>query len=212
MDPRYHSSSHSDASASPGRKPSPSPTMSPSSETTDNKQQQQNMMNPGKGRMKDPSSSFEALFDSGYSTGLPSAHTSSSNIDFSSQSSIITSSSSNVNVDPLRDAKRKEEEIEVPTSDSGLCLDSSSSLFFKEDSSSFLPTSNPSSPSRTLPRLDLDNIGPEALLPNEEGYSLLHLSILKGCIDISLCLIQKALHPDQLDVRNGNGQVRVSFF
>jgi hypothetical protein len=149
-------------------------------------------------------SDYEAIFDSGYSAGLPS----SSNVEYSVINPPSSKSSSSSSRQHL-DFKGKESLKEVSTSDSGLCLDSTTSssiqLDNQEDESS-QTTALDSKPS--LPRgIDLDAIGSEALFPNSDGNSLLHLSIEKGMIDLSLNLIQKALHPDLLDIRNGYGQV-----
>ena len=157
--------------------------------------------------------SYEALFDSGYSTGLPvSAQTSSNNIhSFSSESCINKSSVSHLQQD-LKLGK----EVESTASDSGLCidsrhdLDSSSHLTLKaEEEGSLVSSSSTQLP--TSLRLDLNNIGVEALIPNEEGNSLLHQAIVRGPSDVALALIQKAVHPDLLDVRNAVGQVSVGF-
>lgn len=146
---------------------------------------------------------YEAIFDSGYSTGMPS----SSNIDYSSQSSVQQHPSKTSSQDDLKECM-----IDVPTSDSGLCLDSKCDLSSKLvlDNQEAEPSQFPSNESRSLslpPGIDLDVIGSEALLPNSEGNSLLHLSIVKSFTDLSLKLIQKALHPDLLDIRNALWQV-----
>lgn len=158
--------------------------------------------------------SYEALFDSGYSTGLPvSAQTSSNNIgSFPSESCIDKSSLPHLQQQHFKLGK----EVESTASDSGLCIDSRHDL----DSSSHLTVKTEeegslvSSSSTQLPtslRLDLNKIGVEALIPNEEGYSLLHQAIVRGPGDVALALIQKAVHPDLLDVRNAVGQVSLCF-
>jgi len=145
----------------------------------------------------DPSA-LEALFDSGYSTG--DRLLSSNDWDSNSASSIRQSSPS------LQHPSKTTTSSTAITSDSGLCIDSSCNLEYEGEDVDQIKTTLPSSFA-----FDASSLGPESLLINEEtGNSMLHLSIVRGVGDLAMALIQKAIHPDLLDLRNGQGEVRMS--
>jgi len=173
MDPKYKSSKKDTMSSSSSSRV----TSSPSSLTRDDK--------GGKWESEehDDKASFEALFDSGYSTGALSIHSASN----------------------IHDSLKQLDSGNICTTDSGLCIDSREDIHESDDLKSQIEEK---SPSPSLPPSICEEVlsKPTAYLPNEEGNTILHVAVTNKQTSSIYAIIQRVPHPDLLDVRDRLGE------